>query len=119
MARLEALLKGIPDERELRVLIEQIDPGPVGALDWLDQRNLAITVLPGSMGLRVLVLLERRGQDELGVLVTSREGMGHGAPLSHGVLEQVLSQLETLIPTSELTFRSDRDGPIHRGSAAG
>ena len=48
------------------------------------------------------------------VLITSQEDMGRGVPLSHGVLEQVLGQLKALMPTSELQFRSDRDGPISR-----
>ncbi|MCX5937404.1 MAG: hypothetical protein NTW02_04175 [Cyanobium sp. LacPavin_0920_WC12_MAG_62_9] len=114
MARLEALLSGMPGDRELRLLLEQIDPGPGGSFTWLDPRNTAITVLPASHALPVQVLLELRGRHGLGVLVTSREGMGRGAPLSHGVLEQVLGQLQALIPTSELQFRSDRDGPISR-----
>ena len=35
-----------------------------------------------------------------------------GAPLSHGVLEQVLAQLLALIPEAAPAFRSDRDGPL-------
>ena len=114
LARLEAVLSGMPGERELRLLLEQLDPVPGGSFTWLDPRNTAITVIPASHALPVQVLLELRGRHELGVLITSREGMGRGAPLSHGVLEQLLGQLQALIPTSELQFRSDRDGPISR-----
>ena len=114
LARLEAVLSGMPGERELRPLLEQLDPGPGGSFTWLDPCNTAITVNPASHALPVQVLLELRGRHELGVLITSREGMGRGAPLSHGVLEQLLGQLQALIPTSELQFRSDRDGPISR-----
>jgi len=114
LARLEALLSGMPGDRELRLLLEQLDPGPGGTVTWLDPRNTAITVLPASHALPVQVLLELRGRRQLGVLVTSREGMGRGAPLSHGVLEQVLGQLQALIPTSELQYRTDLDGPISR-----
>ena len=114
MARLEALLSGMPGDRELRLLLEQLDPGPAGTFTWLDPRNTAITVLPESHALPVQILLELRGRHGLGVLVTSQEGMGRGAPLSHGVLEQLLGQLQALIPTSELQFRSDLDGPISR-----
>ena len=104
----------MPGERELRLLLEQLDPGPGGSFTWLDSRNSSITVIPESHALPVQVLLELRGRHGLGVLVTSREEMGRGAPLSHGVLERVLGQLQALIPTSELQFRSDRDGPISR-----
>ena len=45
--------------------------------------------------------------------------MGRGAPLSHGVLDQLLGQLQALIPTRELQFRSDRDGPISRVAVTG
>ena len=117
MARLEALLSGMPGDRELRLLFEQLDPGPGGTVTWLDPRNTAITVLPASHALPVQVLLELRGRRQLGVLVTSGEGMGRGAPLSHGVLEQVLGQLQALIPNSGIQFRSDRDGPIGRVAA--
>ena len=104
----------MPGERELRLLLEQLDPGPAGTVTWLDPRNTAITVLPASHAFPVQVLLELRGRRQLGVLVTSREGMGRGAPHSHGVLEQVLGQLQALIPTSELQYRTDLDGPISR-----
>jgi hypothetical protein len=114
LARLEALLSGMPGDPELRLLLEELDPGPGGSFTWLDPRNTAIAVLPASHALPVQVLLELRGGNQLGVLITSGEGMGRGAPLSHGVLEQVLDQLQALIPTSELQFRSDRDGPISR-----
>ena len=64
----------------------------------------------------VQVLMELRGPDQLDVLVNSREGMGSGAPLSHAVLEQVLDLLLKLSPGTDLTYRSDRDGPIRQGS---
>ena len=102
----------MPGDPELRLLLEQLDPGPGGTFTWLDPRNTSLTVIPGSHALPVQVLLELRGRYGLGVLVTSQEGMGRGAPLSHGVLEQMLGQLQALIPTSELQYRSDRDGPI-------
>lgn len=114
LARLEALLSGMPGDRELRLLVEQLDLGPGGTFAWLDPRNSSLTVIPESHALPVQVLLELRGANQLGVLITSQEGMGRGAPLSHGVLEQVLGQIQALIPTSELEFRSDRDGPISR-----
>jgi hypothetical protein len=58
------------------------------------------------------VRLELRGRNQLGVLVTSREGMSRGAALSRDALERVLAHLEALIPDAALTYRSDRDGPL-------
>ncbi len=112
MARLEAILTGVPGERELRLVLEQLDPGKAGTFTWLDQRNASLALLPGSAALPVQVLFELKGRGELGVLVTSREGMGRGAPLSRGVLEELLQRLQQLLPESGLRYRSDRDGPL-------
>ncbi len=112
MARLEALLTGMPGDRELRLLLEQLDPGEAGTFTWLDPRNASLALLPETAAVPVQVLLELRGRSQLGVLVTSREGMSRGAPLSRAVLEQVLARLQALIPGSALHYRSDRDGPV-------
>lgn len=112
MARLEAILTGVPGDRELRQIIEQLDPGHAGTFYWLDQRNASLAVMPSGAAVPVQVLLELKGRGELGVLVTSREGMGHGAPLSRGVLERLLERLQQLLPESALRYRSDRDGPL-------
>ena len=107
LARLEALLTGVPELQELRPVLEQLNPGAGGTFTWLDQRNASLALLPGSAALPVRVLLEIRERGELAVLVTSREGMTRGAPLSHGVLEQMLLQ-------AALQYRSDRDGPVEQ-----
>ena len=112
LARLEAILTGMPGDRELRLVLEQLDPGSGGTFSWLDQRNASLALLPGSAAVPVQVLFELKGRGELGVLVTSREGMGRGAPLSRGVLEQLLQRLQQLLPDSGLRYRSDRDGPL-------
>jgi hypothetical protein len=113
LARLEALLTGMPEERALRLLLEQLDPGPDrGIFTWLDQRNASLALLPGSAAVPVQVLLELRSRGELLVLITSREGMGTGAPLSRNVHEQILQRLAELVPESVLHYRSDRDGPL-------
>lgn len=112
MARLEAILTGVPGDRELRLVLEQLDPGSAGTFTWLDQRNASLALLPSSAAVPIQVLLELKGRGELGVLVTSREGMGRGAPLSRGVLEQLLQRLQQLLPESGLRYRSDRDGPL-------
>ncbi len=112
MARLEAILTGVPGDRELRLVLEQLDPGSAGTFTWLDQRNASLALMPSSAAVPVQVLLELKGRGELGVLVTSREGMGRGAPLSRGVLERLLDRLQQLLPESGLRYRSDRDGPL-------
>jgi hypothetical protein len=112
LARLEAILTGVPGDRELRLVLEQLDPGGAGTFTWLDQRNASLALLPSSAAVPIQVLLELKGRGELGVLVTSREGMGRGAPLSRGVLEQLLQRLQQLLPESGLRYRSDRDGPL-------
>jgi len=112
LARLEAILTGVPGERELRLVLEQLDPGNAGTFTWLDQRNASLALMPSSAAAPVQVLLELRGRGVLGVLVTSREGMGRGAPLSRGVLERLLQRLQQLLPEGGLRYRSDRDGPL-------
>jgi len=114
VARLEALLNGAPELSELRPLLEQLNPGAGGTFTWLDQCNASLALLPGSVSLPVRVLLEMRERGELAVLVTSREGMTRGAPLSHEVLEQMLAQLQNLLPQAMLQYRSDRDGPVEQ-----
>ena len=114
MARLEALLTGMPDDRELPLLLEQLDPGARGTFTWLDPRNAALALLSDTAAVPVQVLLELRGRSQLGVLVTSGEGMSRGAPVSRAVLEQVLAQLQALVPGSAVHYRSDRDGPVEQ-----
>ncbi len=116
LARLEAILTGVPGDRELRLVLEQLDPGHAGTFTWLDQRNASIALVPGTAAVPVQVLLELRGRGALGVLVTSREGMSRGAPLSRGVLEQILQRIRDLLPESTLQYRSDRDGPVEQAA---
>jgi hypothetical protein len=108
----------MPGDHDLRLLLEQLDPGAGGPLTWLDPRNASLTLLPGTAALPVQVLLELRGKNQLRVLVTSREGMSRGAPLSRAVLEQVLMQLQELVPGCTLRYRSDRDGPVEQATTA-
>jgi hypothetical protein len=52
------------------------------------------------------------------VLISSREAVGRGAPLTKSLLNQVLEHLGQLIPDAHLLYRSDRDGPLlHAGVA--
>lgn len=49
------------------------------------------------------MLLELRANAELGLL-SSREGMGNGAPLSTAVLERLLADLQAAVPGAVLRF---------------
>ena len=116
LARLEAIFTGVPGNQELQVVLEQLDPASGGTFTWLDPRNASLALLPGTAAVPVQVLLELRGRGELGVMVTSREGMSRGAPLSRGVLEQILLRIRELLPKSRLQYRSDRDGPVEQAA---
>ncbi|MCP9891757.1 hypothetical protein KBY57_11945 [Cyanobium sp. Aljojuca 7D2] len=83
-------------------------------LTWLDQRNASMAQLLPPQGISVQLLLEFRGHGEITCLLSSREGMGKGAPQSRACFEQVLALLAEQLPAIELRYRSDRDGPIRQ-----
>ena len=66
---------GMPGDHNLRLLLEQLDPGAAGTFTWLDPRNASLALLPNTAAVPVRVLLELRGRRQLVVLVTSQEGM--------------------------------------------
>jgi hypothetical protein len=57
----------VPGDRELRLVLEQLDPGHAGTFTWLDQRNASLALMPSSAAVPVQVLLELKGRGELGV----------------------------------------------------
>jgi len=83
-------------------------------LSWLDPRNASMAQLLPPQGISVQLLLEFRGHGQITVLVSSREGMGIGAPQSKACFEQLLARLAEQLPAAELRYRSDRDGPIRQ-----
>ena len=118
MARLEAQLTGMPAEPDAHRCIEDLAKALGEPCNWIDLRNAAIAIHAGAVSLPIQVLLELKGRGQLGVLISSREALGRGAPLSQAVLEQVLEHLGRLIPDAQLLYRSDRDGPLlHAGVA--
>lgn len=119
MARLEALIAPVADGEQLRGALGRLAREMGGTFTWLDGRNASIALTAGPRALAVQVLLELRDGTELGVLLSSREGMGNGAPLSGAVLEQLLAGLQVAAPGARVLFRSDRDGPIRQLSRAG
>ncbi|MGB5136803.1 MAG: hypothetical protein WBN89_16720 [Prochlorococcaceae cyanobacterium] len=118
MARLEALLAPVADGGEFRGALAALAREMNGTLTWLDGRNASIVLTAGPRALAVQVLMEIRPRGELGVLVSSREGMGSGAPLSTAVLERLLAGLQVAAPGARLRFRSDRDGPVRHAAVA-
>jgi hypothetical protein len=118
MARLEALLAPVSDGEDFRGAVAALAREMGGTVTWLDGRNLSIGLTAGPRGLPVQVLLELRGGAELGVLLSSREGMGGGAPLSGALLVQLLAGLQAAVPAARVLFRSDRDGPIRAAAVA-
>lgn len=116
MARLKAQLAGMPAEPDAHRCIEDLAKALCGPCNWIDLRNAAIVIHAGALSLPIQVLIELKGRGQLGVLISSREALGRGAPLSQAVLEQVLAHLSVLIPDAQLLYRSDRDGPlVHAG----
>ncbi|MCP9928606.1 hypothetical protein [Cyanobium sp. CH-040] len=118
MARLEALLAPAADGERLRAAMAALAGDLGGTFTWLDSRNTSIALTTGPRALTVQVLLEFRPGGDLGVLVSSREGMGNGAPLSTAVLKRLLAGLQAAAPAALVRFRSDRDGPIRQAAAA-
>lgn len=116
MARLEALIAPVVDGEPVRSALAALAREIGGTLTWLDSRNGSIALTTGALA--VQVLLELRPGAELGVLLSSREGMGSGAPLSCAVLDQLLAGLQAAVPGARVLFRSDRDGPIRQPAAA-
>ena len=115
MARYEAHLQcpGL----ELAVFQQQLNgvAGAVGSeLNWLDKRNASMALLLPPQGISVRLLLEFRGHGDFTCLLSSREGMGKGAPQSKACFERVLALLAEQLPATELRYRSDRDGPVQQ-----
>ena len=114
MARFEALLAPASNPSDWSAAVNQLAQEWQGAADWLDGRNASWTVHVAPTGLQVKLLLELQRSGQLGVLISSREGMGGGAVQTKVVLEQLLASLERLLPGVQVVFRSDRDGPIRQ-----
>jgi hypothetical protein len=115
MARYEAQLHCSGLELEsFQQQLERLATALSVELSWLDRRNASMALLLPPQGISVQLLLEFRGHGEITVLLSSREGMGKGAPQSRNCFEQVLAQLSEQLPAAELRYRSDRDGPVRQ-----
>ena len=83
-------------------------------LTWLDRRNASMALLLQPQGLSVRLLLEFHSHGQITLLVSSREGMGKGAPQTCDCFEHVLARLSEQLPVAQLRYRSDRDGPVRQ-----
>lgn len=52
----------------------------------------------------------------LELMLISREPMGRGAPFTHRGLCQMLRLIRETLPSLEVVFRSDQDGPLPEGA---
>ena len=60
-------------------------------------------------------LLEFHSHSQITLLISSREGMGKGAKKQTcSCLEHVLAQLSEQLPSAQLRYCSDRDGPVRQ-----
>lgn len=115
MARYEAQLQCPPLEPVLEQQTAEHLAGAFGVeLTWLDRRNASMALLLPPQGLSVRVLLEFHGHGQITLLVSSREGMGKGAPQTCTCFEEVLALLSQHLPAAQLLYRSDRDGPVRQ-----
>jgi len=60
----------------------------------------------------VRLLLEFKAPGEITLLLSSREGMGKGAPQTLHCFERVLALLSEQLTATQLSYRSDRDCPV-------
>ena len=95
-----------------QLLVEQLAAALAAEPQWLDCRNASLVLVLPPQSLSVQVLLEFQQQGAITVLVNSREGMGHGAPQTRHCFEQLLLQLTQQAASTQVVYRSDRDGPI-------
>lgn len=115
MARYEALLyTNSQDPSHHKQVAEQLARTLNVELTWLDRRNASMALLLAPQAISVQLLLEFRDHGEITVLLSSREGMGKGAPQSRSCFEQVLGLLAVQLPGAQQRYRSDRDGPIRQ-----
>jgi len=113
MARYEAHLHCPPLESGTQQHTAEQLAGALGVeLTWLDRRNASMALLLQPQGLSVRLLLEFQAPGEITLLLSSREGMGKGAPQTLSCFERVLALLSEQLPATQLRYRSDRDGPI-------
>ena len=115
MARYEAQLHW--PEREFKAvetLVSRLGESLGVQACWLDHNNVSLPLVVQPEGLTVQVLLESRPHGELMLLVSSREGMGHGAPITQQVFARLVTAVDQELPQARWIYRSDRDGPIRQ-----
>lgn len=115
MARYEAQLHWQGHEpAALGLVVSQLAESLGVQACWLDRTTVSLPLVLQPQGLTVQVLLECRPHGELMLLVSSREGMGHGAPATQQVFDRLLAVMAQALPQAQWLYRSDRDGPIRQ-----
>lgn len=115
------------------VVLQPRDPAApqdlIGALDPLVARlmaevehrtsaHLSAMLRDASDNLRLQLFADVQAQSlgpVLELVLMSREPMGRGAPLTHERFAHLLELVGETMPSLQITFRSDRDGPLPGG----
>ncbi|MEB3322163.1 MAG: hypothetical protein VKI81_05010 [Synechococcaceae cyanobacterium] len=97
----------------LEPLMEQLE----AAIDHRTPAHLSAMLRSGDTPDLQLFADEQARADGrvLEVVLISGESMGRGAPQTRGCFENLLHRSAATLPSLELVFRSDRDGPIPTG----
>lgn len=119
MARLILVLKS-PEPALARDLIPQLLPVLEEIEASIDQQAPAhLSALfrsnPEGMTLQLFADVQPQASGpELDVVVMSREAMGKGAPVTQRAFERLIALVSQKAPGLQISFRSDRDGPLPR-----
>jgi hypothetical protein len=117
MARFLVVLKPLNPE-ESQDLIGALDPLVGRLMAEIEHRtsaHLSAMLRDASDNLRLQLFADVQAQSlgpVLELVLMSREPMGRGAPLTHGRFTQLLELVGETIPSLQVAFRSDRDGPL-------
>ncbi|MEI8250338.1 MAG: hypothetical protein WCF98_04140 [Synechococcus sp. ELA057] len=120
MARFLVVLKP-RNPVEPQELISALDPLVKRLMAEVEHRtaaHLSAMLRDASDNLRLQLFADVQAQScgpVLELVLMSREPMGRGAPLTRGRFGQLLELVEETIPSVQVTFRSDRDGPLPGG----
>jgi hypothetical protein len=121
MARFLAVLRP-RDPLTAAELIEALDPlldQLEGTVDHRTTAHLSMMLRTGgeTHDLQLFADVQAKaGGRVLELVLISGESMGKGAPRTRECFEDLLQRAAGTLPSLELVFRSDRDGPIPAGS---
>ncbi|TGG92656.1 MAG: hypothetical protein ERJ67_05470 [Aphanocapsa feldmannii 277cV] len=102
-----------------RALIVEVAQQLAASLNWIDERNAALSICNVDGSFTVNVLVELREWKELGLLISSTEPMTMGSPMTQGILTQVIDVIERREQGAHVVFRSDHHGPVRHEPGGG